>query len=147
MRKYFLNSPFLQLLLFDLAIFIFYNISNALARTSGGRYLVPMDWIISLYFLLGVFWLIIWLANAIGIKWELFSVPAQQDIPQQTHSRNVGSIIGILAALFGLGSLIPLSENLHPPRYQNVDVRQTLIDHEQKIAQAGISASDISLFL
>jgi len=133
--------------LIPLAVFIFYNISNALARTSGGRYLVPIDWIISIYFLMGVFWLIIWLANAMGIKWELFSVPAQQDIPQQIPARNLWSVIAILAALFGLGSLIPLSENLHPPRYQNVDVTQTLIDHEQEIAKAGISATDIDLFL
>jgi len=130
-----------------LAVFVFYNISNALARTSGGRYLVPMDWIISIYFLLGVFWLIIWFANAIGIKWELFSIPTQQDIPQQMPSRNAWSTIAILAALFGLGSLIPLSENLHPPRYQNVDMKQTLIDHEQEIATAGISTADIDLFL
>src|SRR5688572_2716783 len=130
-----------------LAVFIFYNISNALARTSGGRYLVPMDWIISIYFLLGIFWLIIWFANAIGIKWKLFSISAQLDIPQQMPSHNRWSVIAILAALFALGSLIPLSENLHPPRYQNVDVTQTIIDHEQEITTAGISAADIDLFL
>ena len=130
-----------------MAVFIFYNISNSLARTSGGRYLVPMDWIISVYFLLGVFWLIIWFANAIGIQWELFSVPAEQNIPQQTPSHNSWSTIAILAALFGLGSLIPLSENLHAPRYQNVDVTQTLMDHEQEIATTGISTTDIDLFL
>ena len=130
-----------------LAIFIFYNVSNALARTSGGRYLVPMDWIISIYFLMGVFWLIIWFANAISINWELFSVPTQLDISQQMPSRNTWTVIVTLAALFALGSLIPLSENLHPPRYQNVDVTQTLIDHEQKIVTAGISLADIDLFL
>ena len=62
-----------------LAIFIFYNISTGLARTSGGRYLVPMDWIISMYFLLGVFYLITWSANNIGIQWELFSTPVRKE--------------------------------------------------------------------
>ena len=130
-----------------LAVFIFYNISNALARTSGGRYLVPMDWIISIYFLLGIFWLITWSAGAVGVKWELFSMPARQNTHQEINSRNLWSVIAILAALFGLGSLIPLSENFRPPRYQNMDVRQTLIDHEQEIEKAGISATDIDLFL
>ncbi len=130
-----------------IAVFIFYNISNALARTSGGRYLVPMDWIISIYFLLGVFWLIIWFANAVGVKWEHFFNSVQQDTPPQTPSRNLWSAIAILAVLFGLGSLIPLSENFHPLRYQNMDVTQVLMDREQAIAKAGISVSDIDLFL
>ena len=79
-----------------LAVFMFYNVSNALARTSGGRYLVPMDWIISLYFLLGVFQIITWLATAIGIKWELFSAPSEQNIPQSIASRNIKSAMMIL---------------------------------------------------
>ena len=37
-------------LLFHLA----YNLSNALARTSGGRYLVPVEWVVILYYFLGV---------------------------------------------------------------------------------------------
>ena len=130
-----------------IAVFMFYNISNALARTSGGRYLVPMDWIISIYFLLGVLWLIDWSANAVGVKWELFSMPAHQDIPQKINSRNLASVVAILAALFSLGSLIPLSENFHPPRYQNMDVTQTLTERARAIAKAGISAADIDLFL
>ncbi|MEO7839390.1 MAG: hypothetical protein ABIU06_08580 [Anaerolineales bacterium] len=130
-----------------LAVFIFYNISNALARTSGGRYLVPMDWIVSIYFLLGVFWLITWFADAIGVKWDLFAIPNNHDIPQKINSLNFRGVIAILSALFGLGSLIPLSENFYPPRYQNMDVRQTLIDHKQEIAKAGISTADIDLFL
>ena len=130
-----------------LAIFIFYNISSGLARTSGGRYLVPMDWIISIYFLLGVFQLITWFANTIGIKWELFSIPVKEDISQNFASRNVSSFIVIIAALFGLGSLIPLSESFQQPRYQNIDVNQSLLEHERTVVRAGLTISEIDLFL
>ena len=130
-----------------LAIFIFYNVAAALARTSGGRYLVPMDWILSFYFLLGVFQLITWLANNLGVKWELFSPHVQQEDSQNPASRNSWSVILILAALFGFGSLIPLSESFQPSRYQNIDLTQTLIDHEQAVMNAGMSISDIDSFL
>ncbi len=130
-----------------LAIFIFYNLSSGLARTSGGRYLVPMDWIITIYFLLGVLRLIAWFANTLGIKWELLSIPVRPDIRQNTPSRNLSSLIVILAALFGLGSLIPLSENFHQPRYQNIDVTRELMEREHVITSAGMSVSDIDVFL
>ena len=130
-----------------LAIFIFYDLSTGLARTSGGRYLVPIDWIISIYFLLGVFQLITWFANNLGVKWELFSTPVQQEVFQTTSSRSSWNVIFILAVLFGFGSLIPLSESFQPPRYQNTDVNQTLVNHEQAVMNAGISINEIDSFL
>ncbi|HET9909192.1 MAG TPA: hypothetical protein VFQ23_21260, partial [Anaerolineales bacterium] len=130
-----------------LAIFIFYDLSTGLARTSGGRYLVPMDWIISIYFLLGVFQSIVWFANQIGVTWNLFSSPVSQNNSQNTSNPKLSSVILIVAALFGLGSLIPLSESFQAARYQNTDVAQSLIEHEPTITSAGMSISDIDAFL
>ena len=130
-----------------LAVFIFYNISSGLARTSGGRYIVPIDWIISTYFLLGVFQVIVWFANAIGINWELFPSSVKHDSSQSRPSHNLSNAILILAALLGLGSLIPLSESFQQPRYQHIDVKQVLMEHKQTVNGAGISMSDIDLFL
>jgi hypothetical protein len=130
-----------------LAVFIFYNISSGLARTSGGRYLVPMDWIISIHFLLGVFYLVTSFANAVGIKWELFSELPEKNISQGPDSHNFSNTFGILVALFGLGSLIPLSESFYQPRYQDTDVTRALMQHEQVVVNAGLSINDIDLFL
>jgi hypothetical protein len=130
-----------------LAIFIFYNISTGLGRTSGGRYLVPMDWIISIYFLLGVFYLITWFANNIGIQWELFSTQVRHEGSQNPNSFNLSRVTLILAALFGLGSLIPLSESFYQSRYQDTNATQALMEHEQEVESAGLSMSDIDLFL
>ena len=131
-----------------LAIFMFYNVSNALARTSGGRYLVPMDWIISIYFLSGVFQLITWLANASGIKWEIFSAASGgQGVPRNIASRNVSSVAIILVALFSFGSFVPLSENFRAQRYQNIDPTKALMEREQAITNAGMDMNDIDSFL
>jgi hypothetical protein len=130
-----------------LAIFVFYNISTGLARTSGGRYLVPMDWIISIYFLLGLFQIITWFANNIGVKWELFSTPVIRETSQNVPQRNVSNIILIPVVLFGLGSLIPLSESFQQPRYQETEATQVFMKHEQVVVSSGISMRDIDSFL
>ncbi|MEO7839886.1 MAG: hypothetical protein ABIU06_11095, partial [Anaerolineales bacterium] len=130
-----------------LAVFMFYNVSNALARTSGGRYLVPMDWVISIYFLLGVFQIVTWLATTVGIKWELFSTPSEQNVSQNIASKNITSAMMILIALFSFGSLVPLSETFHSHRYQNINVTRALIEREQAITNAGMNIKEIETFL
>ena len=131
-----------------IAVFIFYDISTGLARTSGGRYLVPIDWIISIYFLLGVFQLITWFANNVGVKWELFSTPVGKRASWNTLSSNLsGNTFVILVVLFGLGSLIPLSESFQPARYKNTNAAQTLLTREEVVTNAGMSMSDIDSFL
>ena len=37
-----------------LLFFFGYNLANALAKSSGGRYIVPVDWVVILYFMLGI---------------------------------------------------------------------------------------------
>ena len=46
--------------LIPLGIYIAYNFSTALARTSGGRYIVPISWVVLFYFSLGVIQIIFW---------------------------------------------------------------------------------------
>jgi hypothetical protein len=43
-----------------LLFFLGYNLANALAKSSGGRYIVPVDWITLFYFVLGFFQLFTW---------------------------------------------------------------------------------------
>ena len=46
-----------------LMFFVGYNLANALGRTSGGRYIVPVDWIIIVYFSIGLFQVFQWIFN------------------------------------------------------------------------------------
>jgi hypothetical protein len=134
--------------LVPLAIFIFYNVSNGFARTSGGRYIVPIDWILTFYFLIGVFQTIVLFANAVGMGWSLFPESTSQDTSRQGLPRNVFSRTPvILAILFGLGAFIPLAEMLFPNRYQDFDVSRVLSTHEPQIVNAGLSLPEINSFL
>lgn len=134
--------------LVPLAVFVFYNLSNGFARTSGGRYIVPIDWIVTLYFLIGVFYTIILFANTLGIRWALFSESTHPPSLQPISIRsNLSRSLFILMLLLGLGTLIPLAETLHGNRYQNHDVAQALLEHETQITSAGLSLQEINSFL
>ena len=130
------------------AIFCFYDLSNAFARTSGGRYIVPIDWIFSLYFLLGVFGVIIGLANSMDVNWKLFSDPFEGSLPKKEPVRNnLLKIITILLILIGIGTLAPLSETIHPKAYESIDSASILTEHEPAITNAGLDIPSIEAFL
>jgi hypothetical protein len=127
--------------LVPLAIFVAYNISNGLARTSGGRYLVPTDWILFFYYLLGIFHIITWCANALGKQWSIFTVASESRNPFPSKA------LGVLTALLLFGSFLPLSENLYLPRYQNIEPLQALSDNQSLLEQAGLNLYDLNTFL
>jgi hypothetical protein len=134
--------------LVPLVTFVIYNLSNALARTSGGRYIVPIDWIMTLYFLMGVFQTVILFANVLGIKWTLFpELEEPRAVSQNVRSHRPSRALVILAVLFGLGALIPFAEMPYDNRYQNFDVSKTLAEHEAQIIGAGLSLPEIDSFL
>ena len=131
-----------------LVMFMFYNISNGFARTSGGRYVVPIDWIVTIYFLIGVFQLIIVVANSLGDKWSLFNETIESGISKQNVAPNhLSTGVVILAILFGVGALIPLAETLNENRYQNLEPSKILMEHNEQITNAGFSIQEINTFL
>lgn len=131
-----------------LAIFMFYNVSNALARTSGGRYIVPVDWILSLYFVLAALYLTKLVAGFGNIKLgEL--VPADVSRPVEISTGRSPWITAAitLGILVGIGSLLPLSEALHSPRFSDTDAAALLDEHQGQLDDAGLSLSQIQSFL
>lgn len=51
-----------------LAVFLFYNLANAFARTSGGRYIVPVDWVVYFYYAIGLVEIIRFCISKIGFQ-------------------------------------------------------------------------------
>jgi hypothetical protein len=131
-----------------LTIFMFYDLSNGFARTSGGRYIVPIDWIFTIYFLIGVFQVITSAANTLGFRWHFFTESVEQNTSKHNFVVNdLSRIVVTLAVLFGLGALVPLAENLHGNRYKNFDISKALAEHETQIASAGLDLKEINAFL
>lgn len=59
-----------------LLLFFTYQLSNTLGRTSGGRYIVPVDWVVLVYYLLG-FIEVIYFALAAFSK----AAPSEESVP------------------------------------------------------------------
>jgi hypothetical protein len=128
-----------------LAIFVAYTMSNALARTSGGRYLVPADWLLILYYLLGVFHVISWAANFLGKSWSIFAAGPEIRTPDMRELRS-GMVIASIV-LVVLGSLLPISESLYLPRYRALNPVETLASHKSLVEEAGLKYHDLDTFL
>jgi hypothetical protein len=100
-----------------LFLYLGYTLSNTLALTSGGRYIVPVDWIVGVYFLLGALTLVDWGRSLLrGEEMDLAREPLGDVVPEPPRRglwRGLGTVVMILA----IGSLIPLSEMPFPLRY------------------------------
>ncbi len=129
--------------LFPLFGMLLYFSINSLARTSGGRYLVPADWVVIFYYTLGLAALFefasAWFGNTVS--------PTNTE--SQTGSRNpIFQGLAVLALLGAIGSAIPLASSLHPQRYQPLDKFQVAAKIEQQsLSQAGIDAGELQSFL
>lgn len=99
-----------------LTVILGYNLTTALSLTSGGRYLVPFDWVVLFYFSLGLFEAALWVLT-------LFGWPKNTDVPQPlTNSSPKGKLankpwLQVSLTFLLLGSLPVLLENLPPERY------------------------------
>ena len=133
-----------------LLVFVFYNTSNAFARTSGGRYIVPIDWVVLVYFLLGAAQLFNWLRLGFGLAQTdnrtddfsgLLTLPADR-LPFAHIGRT-------FIALVAIGVLIPLSEYLYPPRYfpASLEAKLLLLQERGLEKQAGLDEMTIQAFL
>jgi hypothetical protein len=130
-----------------LAVFAVYNLSNSMARTSGGRYIAPMDWILLLYFMAGVLFLFTEIARVTHFR----HLSIFQADPEEKRAVSTGSpwrkATGVLILVFAVGLLAPLSEKISSPRYADFDIPGTLQEWETPISQAGVSAEQLKTFL
>lgn len=135
--------------LIPLAVFLIYQMANALARTSGGRYLVPVDWVLMAYFGIG-------LAEILRIG-RLLVDPQASDLSINslpTSQGNEGAkqiwlprALGVLLSLTMIGVTVPLAGNLYPLRYAEKKP-SILVDELVPFFPAlGLSRADVETFL
>jgi hypothetical protein len=129
--------------LFPIMAHIVFLAGIALFRISGGRYILPVNWIIIVYYGLGVITLTIWAGKLLGWIKDIpgWNIKYQIDHPSPAKSR-IHRWLAILVPVTGLlvlGSALPLLEAVYPKRYTpeiyttSLDaVVQTLTTDEQE---------------
>ncbi|MDZ4160124.1 MAG: hypothetical protein U1B80_10090, partial [Anaerolineaceae bacterium] len=109
-----------------------YNLSNALSLTSGGRYLVPMDWGAFLYFAIGVMELTLWAAAILGLKVAgmvtVEDTPAIDLVKSINHLKQL-IISGLLVVglFLVVGAAPVVLESIFPQRYPVEEPTQEMI--------------------
>ena len=136
------NGRFASLV--PLSVFLTYHLSNGLARTSGGRYLVPVDWVILLYFALGVMQILFWGAALFGVDFQDFQ---ENQSAKKPFSYRKG-VITILPFFLIVGFITVIDQTI-PQRYpdQTKDDVQTMVIERGLLEQTGISAQELTKFL
>ncbi|NMB54867.1 MAG: hypothetical protein GYA15_09210 [Leptolinea sp.] len=122
-------------LFFNLA----YHFSNAAARNSGWRYLLPADWIFLLYFAAGI-------TGLLSLFWPGRQATLQDSVAVEHKNRPIG-LIGLLAIMLGILSIgfTPLAaESVFPNIYlqgTNESIRDLITSSSRQTSpdvQAGI---------
>ncbi|MFN2146534.1 MAG: hypothetical protein ACK2T7_14385, partial [Anaerolineales bacterium] len=115
-----------KITLVPLVISLAYNLSTALATTSGGRYLKPAIWVFILYYLAGLYYLLDLLLSAAQFtpSTESLSTPAPE---QQKRSSNPGRWFwAASAAMLFIGLLVPTVDAAIPQKYDQLSKQETV---------------------
>jgi hypothetical protein len=96
--------------LLPLFLLLAYFGSLGLARNSGSRYLVPMDWVVFLYYLLGILASLRYVARFFEITFPL--TPAQENLNNSHSNKKIHLIV--FSALLIIALSIPVAHFLIP---------------------------------
>ena len=122
--------------LVPLGIFLFYNLANAFARTSGGRYIVPTDWVVLLYFALGFLQVALWGLALFNLQTKEDGQGEIRDLDGEDRTswtwKPLKKTPWIFLLFLFFGSLLPLSEELSPKRYTDQTQAELLITLDEK---------------
>jgi len=141
--------------LLPIGALLLYLAANSLARTSGGRYVVPVDWILVAYYCVALAELVhathSWLRGTTTVTPRLpVRRPAHtRRAPDSTASdfaQFAARRLPILAFVLLLGALVPLAGVLYPRLYAQTDTAILVQRLGDRIGQ-GAARQDLAAFL
>jgi len=123
-----------------LVVFVLYQVGNSLGRTSGGRYLVPVDWLVLLYYSAGLL-----AVCEIGAQIPQLRSPA----PIMRRSPGSRGMAAALLCIVVLGAGPVLVDVAFPARYPQGETTSSLgkLRAQNALLHAGYSLAEIDGFL
>jgi hypothetical protein len=111
----------------------------AIFRTSGGRFIIPVNWIMVIYFALGVVAVTLWAGKL--LDWLITQPGWNVEIPsgeKLLENRHPKSWVGVFAPILGLlmfGFSLPILESAFPVRYPPGSQESMLAGVMQSVTQ------------
>ncbi len=123
--------------LFPLLMFICYNLANALGRTSGGRYIVPVDWIVIFYYVLGILQIVSWTFLLTDNNTVLIKDKIQND-RKLIGRENIKELFFSASFLLTVGIALILPDYIFPRQFNDLDHEQ----YRQEISQYDLNENE-----
>jgi hypothetical protein len=102
-----------------------YNIANGIARTSGGRYIIPVEWGLYVYYALGLIEIILLLVTALAnikpLSPRQSGIPEASPAPQSPYRMAAAFLLAI-----AFGSALPLAVAIRSPKYVTLTANQVM---------------------
>jgi hypothetical protein len=129
--------------LIPLMFLLTYSFSNAIARNSARRYILPVDWVSYFYFITGLFEIAFWIAIVLGVDRVKIqaglSLPAKQPVANQRNSHLTLGVVATLLLMVGLS--IPAAEWFGRPYYFNQEKATLWADLAEKPGKESLPVS------
>jgi hypothetical protein len=126
--------------LIPLFVHLAYSASSAVARISGWRFVQPVDWVVYLYFAIGLACLFMVIIQVFG--WKNIGHPADlSTIKDNDHIRAEWPwLAGLAVGFFLLGAITPAMEILIPQRYP---VEDKALLFEKMLLDPSVSTNEL----
>ena len=105
-----------------LVIFLVYNLATAVARTSGGRYIVPVEWVVYFYYAAGLVQVTVWFTalfkwdQNLSLRGESETLPVA-DLESSKNKIPAWQTVLVVLAILIFAASVPLLESVFPIRY------------------------------
>ncbi|MEJ5201772.1 MAG: hypothetical protein WHV66_06015 [Anaerolineales bacterium] len=128
-----------------LGVFITYLLACAVARTSGGRYIVPVSWIVLVYYAVGWGEILNWLCILLGIDFE---VPEKQPLLSYGARPKLLRSVLVVMVFLVIGSSPLLADVTFPRIYNEQSELQLLGELERSgiLKQTGLDFAALAAF-
>lgn len=107
------------------AVHLIYNFSTAIARVSGWRLNLPVDWVLLLYYAMGIGQLTLWIWAVFTAREQKRSVKAAKK-PSEKRGWQAEGLSRALALLLLAGLTMPAAEWVIPQHYQRISKNQAV---------------------
>ena len=114
-------------------LFVSYLLSLAIARTSGGRYIVPVEWVILVYYAIGLVQLLKWVHYLLTNYFSPMSVEVRSNVINENVSGKEIIIknkkfhfLAYVLLFFLIGLSIPFVEKVTPVKYPSLTKAEIL---------------------
>lgn len=127
--------------LLPLVFFVGYNLANALGRTSGGRYIVPVDWLIVLYFTIGFFQACLWIINLIRADKYPAAVSSGLAGENQKIAPRSQGVFVLFPVLLFMSTLLIIPDYIFPRQFE----KQSQAQLQQAVLQYNLAGKEAYL--